>query len=107
MPSEVTGISSAKLAGVVRSRRMPAVVLFPGAWCPDCKRFDPTWNMWTSSRSGPMYAVDVPRGGSEWDDWSLVEIPTAAVFIDGREAGQFHGTISSDDLDSLWAKLKR
>jgi hypothetical protein len=61
----------------------------------------PIWDSWVPSVSGPILKVEVPRGGSEWKEWNLAEIPTVAVFCGGRELARVHGTITRTDLEKL------
>jgi len=89
------------LRKLVLVEKVRAVVLFSGTWCPDCRELEPIWNRWIQSIPGSILKVEVPRGGSEWRDWSLVEIPTVAVFAGGRELGRIHGTITRTDLEML------
>jgi len=100
-------ISSDRLRSIVLRGRKDALVLFSGEWCPDCRRFEPTWDEWTKGRAGPIYAVEVERDGPEWDAWDLDEIPTVAVYADGVELARVHGEVSAADLDLLWSKLSR
>ncbi len=99
-------ISSADLARLVIADKKTAVVLFSGEWCPDCREFKPRWEGWSGKQKG-VYAVEVPRGGREWKEWRLDEIPTVAAFADGREVGRVHGIITTDDLKSLSSRLGR
>ncbi len=95
-------IDSRELAKRVRTDREPALVLFSGEWCKDCRAFKPKWDEWTAVRAGPIYTVEVGRAGREWKEWSLDEIPTVAAFSGGSEAGRVHGVITKEDLESLW-----
>ncbi len=94
-------VTSSDLDIIVRKERRPAVVLFFGKWCGDCREFEPTWNRWVKDRRGTLLMVEVLRGGPEWKDWNLDEIPTVASFADGTEVGRVAGSISEDDLRSL------
>ena len=95
-------IESEELADIIRRDKKPALVLFHGSWCGDCKAFEPTWTRWTSRKRGLTFRVEVPRGGKEWMDWALDEIPTVASFSGGAEKGRAHGVIAESDLDRLW-----
>ena len=98
-------VSSEELNRIIFDERKAALVLFSGNWCPDCADFKPTWLAWSKNKEGPIYILEVPRGGAEWDDWSIDEIPTVASYSRGEERGRVHGTISARDLDELWKKL--
>lgn len=63
--------------------------------------FAPLWNRWTAGKSGSIYRVEVEKGGSEWNDWELDEIPTVAAYSGGAEKGRADGMILEKDLDSL------
>jgi len=99
-------ISSSELREHVDRPGEAAFVLFHGSWCHDCKAFMPTWNRWATDMKGSVFMVEILRGGSEWRDWGIDEIPTVAAFKDGSELGRAHGSISERDLDRLW-KLTR
>ncbi len=45
--------------------------------------------------------LEVPRGGQEWKDWDLDEIPTVAAYKNGREVARVHGTITTAELEGL------
>lgn len=96
-----------RLKGLVAKEGQRALVLFSGIWCGDCKAFKPTWDVWTSTRDGPIFKVEIRRGGKEWREWAIDEIPTVALFIDGLEKTRVHGTISERDLDHIWSLLKK
>lgn len=98
----MTGIESDKLAAVIRMAKKPALVLFTGEWCGDCRAFEPVWNRWVSGRIGSIYEVEVSREGDEWEEWTLDEIPTVVSFVGGGEIGRVHGAIKDSDLDRLW-----
>ena len=95
-------ISLSKLRKLVREERKTALVLFRGSWCSDCIAFGPVWKAWTGGRKGPIFEVEVARGSKAWKEWSLDEIPTVALFIDGAEEERADGPITSLDLDELW-----
>jgi thioredoxin-like negative regulator of GroEL len=97
----VKRVDSKELDRLVREERRPAVVLFFGDWCGDCRNFKPIWDSWIRDRKDSLFTVEVLRGGPEWKEWSLDEIPTVAVFLDGAEAGRVCGNITLGDLDSL------
>lgn len=94
-------VNSAHLRGIVKEGNGRAVILFSGEWCPDCQGFKPTWSRWQGMTKERTFTVEVPRGGSEWHEWNLDEIPTVAVFSRGRELGRVHGAITADDLEGL------
>jgi thioredoxin-like negative regulator of GroEL len=94
-------ITSAELDKIVRKEKQTAIVLFFGDWCIDCRNFKPTWEQWIGRCKEKVLMVEVLRGGQEWEDWALDEIPTVAVFSEGVESARVAGTISSDDLDML------
>ena len=95
-------IDSKALAQMVRVKKDPALVLFYGNWCGDCREFKPAWVEWTARRDGPIFTVEVLRGGPEWKEWNLDEIPTVAAYSKGEEIGRAYGVVTKDDLDSLW-----
>ena len=97
----VNRVSSASLDKLVHIDRRPALVLFTGEWCGDCAAFAPLWKRWTSGRTEPMYSFEVLRGGPEWKDWQIDEIPTVVAYSDGAEKGRSAGTILERDLDEL------
>ena len=96
-----TDVSSSELKRIVLAEKAKAVVLFSGAWCSDCRELKPVWDSWTPGISGPILKVEVLRGGPEWKDWDLAEMPTVAVFRGGRELGRIQGTITRTDLEML------
>jgi len=102
----LTDVSSTELRRLVLETKGVATVLFSGAWCPDCKEFRPTWEQWAKGTAGPLFKLEIPKGGAEWKDWNLTEIPTVAVFAGGREIGRIHGTISRKDLEKLQQMAK-
>lgn len=81
-------------------------MLFQGEWCPDCRAFKPIWERWCRDRKGPVFTIEVPRGAREWEEWSLDEIPTVAVFCSGSEKDRAHGTITEKDLERLWMLMR-
>ena len=97
----VNRIASVSLNRLVYVERKPALVLFTGEWCGDCAAFAPLWKRWTSGRTEPIYTVEVLRGGPEWDDWEIDEIPTVVAYSDGAEKGRSTGAILEKDLDGL------
>ncbi len=101
----ITCLKSSELKSTVKQKKS-ALVLFSGNWCPDCRNFKPIWNKWTSEKVGPIYEIDTPRGGSEWDEWGIDEIPTVTAFSRGKEIGRVHGAITEADLDRLWSKVR-
>jgi len=100
-----TTIDSKELALIIRKDKEPALVLFHGSWCGDCEAFEPVWNRWISEKRGPIFRIEVPRGGKEWKDWALDEIPTIASFSGGTEIGRAHGVITESDLNRLWKMI--
>jgi len=98
-----TSVGSIDLRRIVETKSR-AFVLFSGEWCPDCREFEPIWSAWAKNRAADCYQVEVPRGGPEWSDWDLEEIPTVAAFLDGREVQRVHGIITREDLDALAAR---
>lgn len=94
-------LTSEQLNKKVTVERKPAIVLFTGIWCGDCMEFAPTWRKWSAGKSASIYRVEVERGGPEWNDWELDEIPTVAVYSDGAEKGRAEGVILEEDLDAL------
>ena len=101
----LTCIESEELTAIIRKDKKPALVLFHGSWCIDCKAFEPTWIRWISGKRGPIFGVEVPRGGKEWKDWTLDEIPTVASYSGGAEKGRAHGVIAESDLNRLWKMI--
>ena len=100
-------VHSEKLRSIVEEDGKSALVLFYGNWCGDCGAFKPTWDLWNKSKIGPIYAVEVLRGGKEWKEWGIDEIPTVAIYSDGIEKGRVCGIISEPDLNRLWNKIRR
>jgi thiol-disulfide isomerase/thioredoxin len=94
-------ITSADLDQIVRKDKRTAIALFFGNWCVDCRNFKPVWEEWVGRCKERVLMVEVLRGGQEWKDWALVEIPTVAVFCEGIESARVAGTISLEDLDAL------
>ncbi len=94
-------ITSAELQKIVRKEKQTAIILFFGNWCIDCSNFKPIWQRWISDRKETVLMVEVLRGGPEWRDWDLDEIPTVAVYTKGVELARVAGAISVDDLDTL------
>jgi len=86
---------------LVHTDRKPALVLFTGEWCGDCAAFAPLWKRWTSGRAEPIYEVEALRGGPEWNDWEIDEIPTVVAYSDGAEKGRSAGAILENGLDGL------
>jgi len=62
----VFDVHSEKLRSIVEQDGKAALVLFYGNWCSDCRAFKPTWDRWNKGRAGPIYAVEILRGGKEW-----------------------------------------
>ena len=99
-------VSSAELRKLV-DQRQTIVVLFSGKWCPDCIEFEPVWRFWTdSNETFNSLRVEVPRGGEEWDDWRLDEIPTVILFTGGKELRRAAGNIDMEDLDVMIHDLR-
>ena len=94
-------LTSDSLRKLVSNDKKPAIVLFTGDWCPDCRAFKPVWDAWVMRHRDLARQVHVPRDGDEWDHWRLDEIPTVSAFSEGREIGRVHGNISESDLDGL------
>ena len=103
MPDEV---NFEKLRNIVAKDGQAALVLFSGTWCGDCKAFKPSWDNWSNAKTGPIFKVEIQRGGKEWREWAIDEIPTVAAYLDGVEKGRAHGTISERDLDRLWNLIR-
>lgn len=103
MPRE---IDSSDLRGLVDRSGSTALVLFHGGWCGDCRAFRPAWDRWCAGKKGPVFMVEVMRGGSEWRDWAIDEIPTVVLYRDGSERGRVHGKIEESDLDRLWKLIR-
>lgn len=101
----LTSVGSEELVAIIRKDKEPALVLFHGSWCGDCKAFEPTWIRWISGKRGSIFRIEVPRGGKEWKDWVLDEIPTVASYSGGAETGRAHGVITELDLDRLWKMI--
>jgi thiol:disulfide interchange protein len=101
----LTSVQSEELAAIIRKDKKPALVLFQGSWCGDCKAFEPTWDRWISGKKAPIFRIDVPRGGEEWKEWALDEIPTIASYSGGAEKGRVHGVITESDLNRLWKMI--
>ena len=99
-------VDSPGLRDIIEHGADSALVLFYGDWCSDCRSFEPLWDKWTAGRSGPIFMVAVSRGGKEWLDWNIDEIPTVVAFKNGAEVDRAHGTIGEDDLDRLWQKTQ-
>ena len=103
MPKEIT---SSELRECVDRPDGVAVVLFHGSWCGDCRVFRPTWDRWCTGKKGPVFIMEILKGGREWMNWAIDEIPTVAVYSDGSELGRAHGEISESDLDRLWKLIQ-
>ena len=99
-------LNSRELKTIIASKK-PALVLFSGPWCIDCRNFQSTWDEWTRDRKGPIHTLVVERGSPEWSEWSLDEIPTVAAFDRGNELDREHGDIGKQDLDRLWKAIMR
>ncbi len=100
-------VSSAELRKLVEQKQT-IVVLFRGRWCPDCTEFEPVWRLWTdSNKTVTSLQVEVPRGGREWDDWRLDEIPTVILFSGGKEMKRAAGTIGIEALDAIVHEHRR
>lgn len=97
-------IGTQDLRKLLRNRET-VIVLFSGEWCPDCRGFKPTWDTWRTGKAVKLHVLDVPRGGAEWKDWGLDEIPTVCAFSRGKETARVHGTIGLDVLDGLLEKI--
>jgi len=95
-----------KLRSVVAKDGQAAFVLFAGDWCGDCKAFEATWDAWNRDKTGLIFKVEIQRGGKEWREWAIDEIPTVAAYLGGVEKGRSHGTISERDLDRLWSLIR-
>jgi len=89
------------LRKLVLNDKKPAIVLFTGDWCPDCRAFMPIWDAWVIRHRDLARQVHVPRDGDKWDHWKLDEIPTVSAFSEEREIGRVHGNINERDLDGL------
>lgn len=100
-------VSLSKLRTLVHEDKRTALVLFRGSWCSDCIAFVPVWTAWTSGRKGPIFEVEVAKGGKARKEWNLDEIPTVALFINGSEEERVDGPITSLDLDELWDTAQR
>lgn len=100
-------VSLKELRRIVSEEESTALVLFRGSWCSDCSAFDPVWKAWTKDRKGPIFEVEVAKGGKEWAQWGLEDIPTVALFIEGEESERVDGPITSLDLDEIWAIAER
>ena len=94
-------LTSDSLKKLVTDDKKPAIVLFTGDWCPDCRAFGPTWDSWVKRHRDLASQVNVHRDGDEWDYWKLDEIPTVSAFSEGREIDRVHGNISESDVDGL------
>jgi thiol-disulfide isomerase/thioredoxin len=103
MPDEV---NFEKLRNIVAKDGQAALVLFSGTWCGDCKAFKPSWDNWRNAKTGSIFKVEIQRGGREWREWTIDEIPTVAAYLDGVEKGRAHGKISERDLDRLWNLIR-
>lgn len=99
--AEAKLVTSAELDDIVRKDKQTVITLFFGNWCIDCRNFKPIWEKWVGRRREQILMVEVLRGGPEWKDWDLDEIPTVAIFSGGLESARVAGTISSDDLEAL------
>jgi thiol-disulfide isomerase/thioredoxin len=99
-------VSFDKLSNIITKDGQAALVLFAGNWCGDCKVFKPTWDAWNKAKTGPIFKIEVQRGGKEWREWAINEIPTVAAYLDGIEKGRAQGTISERDLDRLWNLIR-
>ncbi len=94
-------ITSARLRRLLEEEKT-ILVLFSGDWCPDCKNFMPIWKGFIGEAIGLRTVhVDVPRGGREWEEWDLHEVPTVVYYRTGVEKGRTSGLISAGDIDSL------
>jgi len=102
----VEGVSFEKLRSIIARDGQVALVLFAGDWCGDCRVFIPTWDAWNKDKTGPIFKVNIRRGGKEWREWAIDEIPTVAAYLDGVERSRVHGTISERDLDLLWNLIR-
>jgi len=100
-------VHSEKLRSIVEEERRSALILFFGNWCGDCRAFKPTWDRWNKSKIGHIYAVEVLRGGKEWKEWGIDEIPTVAIYSDGIEKGRACGIITEPILNRLWNKIRQ
>ena len=94
-------VTSSELDTIVRKKRQPATILFFGDWCVDCRLFRPVWESWSKRQKDTILMVEVLRGGPEWEEWQIEEIPTVARFDQGEEKARVAGMISKDDLDQL------
>lgn len=102
----VEEVSFDRLRTIIEKDGQAALVLFAGEWCGDCNAFNPTWTAWNKDRKGPIFEVEIRRGGKEWREWAIDEIPTVAAYLDGVEKGRVHGTISERDLDRLMNMIR-
>lgn len=94
-------VSSIDLRRLAFEEKRNLVVLFSGVWCPDCREFRQTWETWSARTKDTTVMLEVPRGGQEWKDWDLDEIPTVAAYKNGREVARVHGTITTAELEGL------
>jgi len=98
-------VDANELGKIIHSDKSDAIVLFTGSWCVDCTAFRPIWERWVEARQGPIYVLEIKRGDSAWQDWNLREIPTVAVFKDGKEVASSSDQIQHDDLERLWRMI--
>jgi len=98
-------VVSSELSRIVKTEKKPALVLFYGDWCIDCRNFKPTWDKWCEGKPGSILMIEVQRGGPEWEHWNLDEIPTVAAFAKGCEIDRVNGSISASDLAALLDKF--
>jgi len=95
-----------KLRSIVAKDDQAALVFFAGNWCGDCIAFKQTWDIWNKAKTGPIFKIEIQRGGREWREWAIEEIPTVVAYLDGVEKGRARGTISEQDLDRLWNSIR-
>jgi len=66
------------------------LILFCASWCPFCREFFPKFDRIVSKKSfDKILRVYVDDDDNPlWEDYSLEAVPTAVLFIFGREASR-------------------
>jgi thioredoxin 1 len=96
-----------ELAGKISKGR--SLVLFYASWCPDCRRFTPTFDSLPKKTKLPLFKARIDEDENPmWGDYGIERVPTVVLFENGNEkarAQECGGKIDEKELKRLLQSL--
>ena len=103
MSENIKHITDASLEADVLKSERPVLVDFWAEWCGPCKMVAPVLEEIAGENADKITVVklNIDENPGVARDYSIMSIPTMAVFQGGREVGRTSGAMPADQIEAF------